>query len=552
MNIWLIFLSVLFTFFSTIVLLYISMATMIGPWVAPTLVLLTAVIFKLVRSKKSKSERHQDIVLVQTVGSVGGLVATGVGFTLPTLYFLDPVQFNRWMGMPFVFSGVIAAACLAAGGFGIWLGDAFSNKMIKKDNLSFPVSSLIKETILASSDGKKSKELFYGFAASGLACFLRDKLLPVKDLFVLKGFFGNALNISITPMFWAVGFIVGPAIAMPLLVGMLSKYAVVAPLFHHGDWLPFRLFPVMDIKTLTFAFSAGLAVSELIFGLLKYPKIIWNNVKFYSGFKIKEKFSFIKNLFSKKEDSEFVGLSKSQARLKKLEAVLIIASVFAFLSFLRFPILAQILIVSTTVLATYQISFLGAKIGLVQFGRFATFIMIPTMLLFKLTALQITMLCVFVAISGAAASDLLFDYKIGQFFDISFKRIKKYQWLGLISTAACLGFFLWVLFTNLQLGTVELFAQRGMNRALLIQSVGFNLTVVGLGVLYGFLLKKLRVNPTMVFGGLLMPNSLTIGLVIGALGSMLSKKRMEQFPFFSGVFSGESVFLIVNVLSKMF
>ena len=224
----------------------------------------------------------------------------------------------------------------------------------------------------------------------------------------------------------------------------------------------------------------------------------------------------------------------------------------AFLSFLNFSFVSIVLLLIFTVLATYQISYLGGKLGLVTFGRFATFIMIPMMLMFKLDFVQITFLCVFFNICAASASDLLFDYKVGKLCNVNFKQIHRYQWLGLVVTSLCIGLFLWLLFTNFQIGSADLFAQRGKSRALLIQSLSFDWYVVFLGFLYGVVLKKLKISPTMVFGGILMPNSLTLGLVIGATGSWLSKKANEQLPFWSGVFAGESLWIVVSILLKMF
>jgi len=73
-----------------------------------------------------------------------------------------------------------------------------------------------------------------------------------------------------------------------------------------------------------------------------------------------------------------------------------------------------------------------------------------------------------------------------------------------------------------------------------------------LGFLYGVLLKKFKVNPTMVFGGILMPNSLTIGLMVGAVISWFTKKSKEKQPFWSGVFAGESMWILISMLLRMF
>ena len=87
--------------FSTAVMGYISMATPIGPWIAPTLVLFASVIFKLIYSNKSSGK---NIVLATATGSIGGILAVACGFSFPTLYFLDKSLFNSWLASPVFFS----------------------------------------------------------------------------------------------------------------------------------------------------------------------------------------------------------------------------------------------------------------------------------------------------------------------------------------------------------------------------------------------------------------------------------------------------------------
>ncbi len=552
MGVLLIILSIVLTWFACAVLSYVSIATMVGPWVAPSLVLITAVFMKIGRKKRKEEDIHQKIALVQTVGSVGGLIATAVGFTFPTLYFLDAKLFNQWMETPLAFFALIGSACIAAGGLGLWLARSFANRMVIKEQLAFPVSDLISETIVASSGREKIMQLLKGFSLTGIICFFRDGLkvgkflqirpiMPTKNFFLFKTFLGKHLHFSIIPMFWAVGYIAGPAIVMPLLIGLISKYVIVYPLVNYAHLLPFRLFAPTTTMGFVMALCAGLAISEALLGVLKWPKMFKDLIRSVWKPNFLDRIKSIK-LFQKKD---------SKSGFKIFEAALAIAVSFAFLSYCKFSFPAQLFIILATILTTYQISYFGAKIGLVPFGRFATFVMLPSLLMFKLDAFQITMLCVFVVICGAASSDLLFDYKIGQTFNISFNKIYKYQWFGLLITAVSLGACLWFLFTNLQLGSADLFAQRGQNRALLIQSLSFDWRVLGIGVLYGFILRKFKVSPTMVFGGLLMQNCLTIGFVIGAIGSMLSKKPKEQFAFFSGVFASESVWLIGSIILGM-
>ena len=59
--------SILLSLFSTAVMSYIAMATPIGPWIAPTLVLFALLLFRLFRKKTSNTA----IVLAVSAGSVG-------------------------------------------------------------------------------------------------------------------------------------------------------------------------------------------------------------------------------------------------------------------------------------------------------------------------------------------------------------------------------------------------------------------------------------------------------------------------------------------------
>ncbi|MFH1461540.1 MAG: OPT/YSL family transporter [bacterium] len=549
MNFFVIIPGIFFAILAAAILSYISMATMVGPWIAPAVVLASSIILRLRRKIVDKSQVNKELAIIQTVGSVGGIIGVGIGFSLPTLYFLDSNLFNNLISNPLKFSFFIAFLCIASGGLGIWIARVLANKFILKDELSFPVSKLIHKMITSQTQARQAKTMFWGFSFAWVISFLRDGLLKFtgflpKVFYVFPSILGRNLGLSIMPMLWAIGFITGIGIVLPLFIGMLSKYLILWPLNNHSLYLPFKLFPVLPSGAFVMAFASGLAVSELILGLMKYPGIIWDKIKNFSGFNY---FKKVKSL-----DVKNINFKKRIKFLLNLEFILVLSFSFAFLTYLKFSFASQILLLIFIVLATYQISFLAAKLGLVTFGRFATFIMIPMMMMFKLGALQITMICVFFNVCAAVASDLLFDYKVGQLCSVEFKKIHRYQWLGLIVTSLTIGFFLWLLFTNFQVGSPELFAQRGKSRALLIQSLSFDWRIVFFGFFYGVILKKIKISPTMVFGGILMPNDLTIGLAIGATISYFTKNSAEKMPFWSGVFAGESIWILFFILMKLF
>lgn len=534
MGFFVLFLGIIFTILSGAILSYISMATMIGPWIAPAIVLASSLIFKLKHNNTDKIQQNKALSIIQTIGSVGGIIGVAIGFSLPTLYFLDQNAFNLLTQNAFSFAGMIFVLCLAAGGFGIWLARAFADKLVIKENLSFPVSKLIYEIITSQSQDKQAKQMLFGFSLSWIFCFLRDGFLKFagflpKIFFVFPSIFKQNFGISIMPMLWSIGFISGVDIVLPLLFGLASKYLVIAPLNYYFNNFSQDIFVM--------AFASGLVLSELLLGLTKYPQIIFKKIKLF-------KFNNLKNNIKINSNFSFKSIFNFE-----LFFSLILS--FIFLTYFKFSFLSQLLLLLFIVLATYQVSYLGGKIGLITFGRFATFIMIPMMLLFKLNFLQITLLVVFFNICAGVASDLLFDYKVGQLCDIEFKKIYKAQWVGLFFTAITIGFFVWLLFNTFQLGSPELFAQRGKSRALLLQSLNFDWRILLLGFVYGVILKKFKVSPTMVFGGILMPNNLTIGLSIGALVSYFSKKGESKFSLWSGVFAGESIWILFSILMRV-
>ena len=71
MQFFIIAMGVLFSLFSVLVLSYISMATMVGPWIAPTLVLFGHMIFSLKRSKTDAD--WQAVAWMQAIGAGGGI-----------------------------------------------------------------------------------------------------------------------------------------------------------------------------------------------------------------------------------------------------------------------------------------------------------------------------------------------------------------------------------------------------------------------------------------------------------------------------------------------
>ena len=542
-------------------------ATGMGPWIAPTLVLMVGSFYRLYLGFSHESEINYNVTLVQTIGSVGGAVAMGVAWTFPVLYFLDPMIFNAWLATPLYFAGILTAFSLVAGGFGSWLGGIFANKLIVQEALPFPVSHMVHKTITSQGQGRQTVSLLQGMAASGFVCFLRDGLKfgslfnatayldrfglhLAREYYLLPSWLGKEAVFMINPTAWAIGFIAGFGIALPLLVGLVSKYLVLYPLYHHAQWLPMQIFPMMEEEIFSSSFCCGLALTELLLGLSGFPLMIYLKIKDLWQGNCPSIMQSFKKLFSSGEADE-ANKNKLPLVSKLFESAepwIVIAASMACMTYFKFPLLLQLFTLGATAMVTYQLCWMGGKLGVASAGRFITFVMLPALLIFKMNFIQITMLCTFVSISLMVAVNLLFGYKIGDLASVSHKKVKHYNWFGLLIAALAIGICFWFLCHHFQLGSADLFAQRSKSRALLIQTFGFNAIVLLCGGLYGFMLKPFGISPTMLLGGLLMPNSLSIALILGAACTFFVQKPKEHFPFWSGVFTSETLWLLLRIV----
>lgn len=557
MNFFTVFFGCLLAVFSAAILSYISIATMVGPWIAPTLVLITGIALKLRKNTSKASIIHQTI-LIQAIAAGGGAIATGIGFALPALYFLDPATFTAWVNDHSHFYTIISLMCLSAGSFGILFGRLFSKKMTNNKTLPFPVSQFTYQAATSQTDIKQERLFLSGTLSALGISFLRDGLLRFqgaipKEIHFFQQTLGKELTFAIWPTLWAIGYTTGISVTLPLLVGVTSKYLILDPLNYHSTYLSFSLFQPFSHLTFATAFCAGLVLAEFSIGIISQTKkikpLLHNYLVNLSSFTTTLKKAFQQTPPDTSAASPWKYLSLAIGTLEPLIALI---SFFLLFSYFDFSLLEQAAFLLFASIATYEICHIGCEIGLVQYGRFSVFVMIPMILLFRINFIQITAVCVFFNICAATASDFLFDSKTGSYCNVDKNKLHLAQWLGLLATSLTIGLILHLLFTQLELGSAQFFAHRGRSKALLITSLNFDYYVVGLGALYGFALKQFKISPTMTLGGIIMPNNITIGLVIGGIVNYLTQKRhLELLPFFSGIFASETLWIITTLLLKI-
>ncbi|MEX0939793.1 MAG: OPT/YSL family transporter [Candidatus Babeliales bacterium] len=534
--------TVLLSIFSTVVMSYIAMAAAIGPWIETTLVLCSMFIFNFL-ARYAMLNYTQAVGITTAAGGIGGILATSFAFSMPTLYFISPNIFQSWMQNPLFFITIFSIFALMAGSFGFLIANIFEEYLLEKQQMKFPIGDLIYNTIIAPGQLSRAKELISGFFLTHCALFLYtitkffDQSITLNNAYRLSVFVLPPIILPVTqlPMYIAIGFITGHVIAIPLLVGFLIKILCLNPLFYFYNHMPqFLIFRNLITESeFTLAFCSGM----ILFGAIK-------------GFF--QLIPTLKNFFDKTlKNKWFLNQESSSIVIPWIQIIFILSVNSLFFFYFEFSLFAQIYLFIFSAICIYQMLIIAGKIGIIPLGRFATFVMIPGMLLFNFDPIQITLVAAFVEIAGGVAGDVLFGRKLARLANIEKEDIRTFQWLGLIVSALCIGIIFWLFIHNLGLGKAAgLPAIKAYNRALLINFKHFDFYVLIIGMLFGSLIQFININPALLLGGILMPPNISLMLVAGGMCSLLLKNKEDYYPILSGVSAANSIWLLLDALVK--
>ncbi len=529
-------LAIFFTVLSTAIMSYLAMAVPIGPWIEATLVLIGTIICRSIL-RQSLYQMVTPLLLAVAAGGIGGIIATACAFSFPTLFFLDPILFDRWFSQPLYFSAIMGGLVLAAGSLAMIIAQILEGPLLEEQKLPFAIGELVYKMITAQQNITRAGELAIGFIATFLFGILQELrvnarfFIPKSTLLVAQRIYGFftlpplLVRFDVLPLLLAIGFITGHLIAVPLALGALFKIAIIEPLNK-------AFFAPVLANDFILAFCSGMIVYGALISFLELPRYV----------------SFImqpSRWYTQSVGTIFFTLAKKVTYIEYIGAFI---SIFGFLTYMQFAPSVQCYLILGTALCTYQLSVIAGKMGIAPLGRFATFIMVPGIFLFGNDPVQATLIAAFVEICGGAATDILFGRRAARFAAIPMQTIKRYQWLGIIVSALSIGAIFWLLIAHFGLGSSHLCAQKAQTRALLLHVTTFNYTVLVLGVLFGGILKYFSINPALVLGGILMPFDYSLGLILGGIIALAATDRERWVPFWSGTFAANSIWMILKTL----
>lgn len=527
------FLAFIFSCFATAVMSYISLAVPIGPWIEPTLALLGIIAVRVCMRRAEMRDKEQGVALATIAGGISGIIASACAWTFPALHFLDPELFRAWFEQPIYFALLVGAVVFLAGGAGLLFAHLFEKQLLVDSTMPFPVAQMLAKTISAQNQLRKGYELLAGAVSLLLFSSLQtfSKIIPHKLVMLSSRTIGwltlptIIFRLDVLPMLWAIGFITGHVIAVPFAVGALAKIFIVGPLHT-------LFFTNLNVDNFLLALCCGIIVQGALMSFADAPKFISKMIHFM-------RYSFATRTIP------YTNISLADY------LPLIIAGCVAliiFFSWFAFSFAAQLFVMVGTALCAYQLIMFMGKVGLAPLGRFATFVMLPGLVLFGFNAMQATLVSAFVEISGGVAADALSGSKLGQLSHIHGKLVHKFQWFALVVTSLAIGMVFWFLINHFGLGSAELVAQKAQSRALLINAYDFDFYVILIGILFGFVLKKVKINASLVLGGLLMPIDWSLIIVLSGLTTYLVKNKEAYYPFWSGVFAASSIWMLIKAL----
>jgi putative OPT family oligopeptide transporter len=169
--------------------------------------------------------------IVQTIGSAGESIASGVVFTTPAFLFIaGGEQYFRYLP--------IMTLAAVGGILGVLLMVPMRRALIVKEHgtLPFPEGTACAEVLVAGErGGKMAQTVFAGFWIAIAYTFLQKLGLLWKETFAFvsgpAATYRNAtLASEVTPEYLGVGYIIGPRIAGIMVSGSVMSWLVLIPL----------------------------------------------------------------------------------------------------------------------------------------------------------------------------------------------------------------------------------------------------------------------------------------------------------------------------------
>lgn len=516
--------------------------------------------------------------IVQTIGSAGESLAAGAIFTLPALFLWAA---EGKMDKPGIFEITIIA--LLGGLLGVFFMVPLRNALIVKEHgtLPYPEGTACAEVLLAGEEGgANASTVFAGLGIAAAFKFVIDglKLVPSEVSFRVKGFAGE-IGTQIYPAVMSVGYICGPKISSYMFAGGCISWLVLIPLI------------VLFGSELTL-YPGTVPIGELF--ATGGASAIWSNYIKYIGagalaaggiISLIKSLPLIVRTFrdAMKSMKGGVGSDSNERTAQDLSmkfiliAILILTLLVWLVPAIPVTLVGAIIVVIFgfffATVSSRMVGLVGSSNNPVSGMAIAT-LLIATLLL-KATgttgvkgmtgAIAIGgIICVIAAIAGDCSQDLKTGFIVGA----TPKKQQIGEMIGVVVSAAAIGFVLQLLDNAWGYGSEAIPAPQATMMKMLVEgimSAELPWSLILIGVCVAIVMEILKV-PVMPFAvGMYLPFSLNAGIMAGGLVRLFMDKRNVSekekkasvdhgILFTSGLIAGEGlmgVILAIFAVAKL-
>lgn len=361
---------------------------------------------------RSKHVNVHEINVAQAGASIGGLVASGLVFTIPGILFLNNTQ-STSITWPSACS--LALITVAAGVLGVALSVPLKKTFVDQENLPYPAGMAGAELLLLGKQGGKMLFAIVAIAtAAGLFALLRDLYFPAGFTITALAAAGIFLTFYPMPLAISTGYILGPKAGFSWFGG-----AIIGWLF---------IIPILSDRQLPSA-SAVAWTQNLGMGM-----VLGSGLGFFASYIVPRiKVIFLPLLRSDRRFSFFLPLiSVLSAAALKLADVPLLAACLAVLGVWIMVAVAARMTGETNIDPLEQF---GIFIGLVIAFIYTSFAL-------QLTSFASFMIVAFVSVACAVAGDIGHDYKSAQIVGTRFMDIVKVDLIAVIAAGLAAPFVL--------------------------------------------------------------------------------------------------------------
>ena len=206
---------------------YIALKLGALPWPIIFSVIASEGILKAL-SRFKPTDIHE-INVAQAGGTIGGLLASGVVFTIPGILYL---QMNEKLDINLPHLWVLGIVCISGAVLGILLSIPLRRTFIDEEDLPFPSGAAGAEVLKAESFGGKTAVLLLVVGvASAIFALTRDLYFASGFTITFLASYSIFFTIYPMPMGLGIGYILGPKISInSWLSGAVVGWVILMPL----------------------------------------------------------------------------------------------------------------------------------------------------------------------------------------------------------------------------------------------------------------------------------------------------------------------------------